>query len=68
MEYENIEAEAAPILLCCGVFLVSGKLDKQPTTEELSKNIETHLPRISLASRVKLQVGVTTYLGSRDRS
>jgi len=42
--------------------LASGKLEKQPTTEELLKSVGDHLPRLSLADNVELQVSPLSLL------
>ena len=57
IESEKIEVETVPHFTVLRCALASGKLDKQPTTEELFKNIEEHLPRLGLAGNVELQVG-----------
>lgn len=55
---EKIGAEKVPDFTVLRCALASGKLEKQPTTEELFKSIEDHLPRLSLANNVELQVGL----------
>ncbi|KAF9779446.1 hypothetical protein BJ322DRAFT_352187 [Thelephora terrestris] len=55
IESERIGVETVPHFTLLRCALASGKLDKPPTTEELFKNIEAHLPRLSLASSAELQ-------------
>jgi len=57
VETENIDIDTVPHFTVLRCALASGKLEKQPTTEELFKSIEEHLPRVSLASNAELQVG-----------
>ena len=56
IESEKIGIDAVPhfTVLRCG--LASGKLENQPTTEELFKSIEDPLLGLSLANNVELQV------------
>ena len=61
---EKIGVDTVPHFTVLRCALASGKLENQPTTEELFKSIEDHLPRLSLANDVELQVGL--YLSSHD--
>lgn len=58
IESEKIGVDAVPYFTVLRCALASGKLEKQPTTEELFKSIEDHLPRLGLANNVELQVGL----------
>ena len=42
--------------------MASGKLEKQPTTEELFKSIEDNFPLFGLAKNVELQVSSISLL------
>lgn len=64
IESEKISADTVPHFTVLRCALASGKLESQPTTEELFKSIEDHLPRLSLINDVELQVGL--YLCSHD--
>ena len=57
IESEEIGVDTVPHFTVLRCALASGKLAKQPTTEELFKSIEDHLPRLGLASCAELQVG-----------
>ena len=56
IESEKIGIDAVPHFTVLRCALASGKLENQPTTEELFKSIEDHLPGLSLANNVELQV------------
>ena len=56
MESEEIDVDTVPHFTVLRCALASGKLEKQPTTEELFKSVGDHLPRVSLANNVELQV------------
>jgi hypothetical protein len=62
IESEKIGIETIPHFTVLRCALASGKLDKQPTTEELFKGIEDRLPRLGLASNMELQVGSLSLL------
>lgn len=57
IESEKIRIDAVPRFTVLRCALASGKLDKQPTNEELFKSIEDHLPVLGLSSNAELQVG-----------
>ena len=57
IESENMAIDAVPHFTVLRCALASGRLDEQPTTEQLFKIIENNFPRFSLASNVELQVG-----------
>ena len=56
IESEKIGIDTIPHFTLLRCALASGQLNKQPTTEELFKSIEDHLPQLGLSSRVELQV------------
>ena len=62
VESEKIGIDTVPRFTVLRCALASGKLEKQPTTEELFKSIEDHFPRLGLASNVELQVGSLSLL------
>jgi len=64
IDSEKIGVDTVPHFTVLRCALASGKLENQPTTEELFKSIEDHLPRLSLANDMELQVGL--YLRSHD--
>ena len=57
IESEKIGIINVPYFTVLRCALASGKLERQPTTDELFKSIEDHFPRFGLASDVELQVG-----------
>lgn len=57
IESEKICIDSLPHFTVLRCALASGRLEKQPTTEELFKGIEDHLPQLTLAKNVELQVG-----------
>jgi hypothetical protein len=58
IESEKIGIGNVPSFTVLRCALASGKLERQPTTEELFKSIEDHFPRLGLANDVALQVGL----------
>lgn len=64
IESETIDTDSVPDFTVLRCALASGKLEKQPTTEELFKSIEDHLPRLGLANDIGLQVGSMYSLSS----
>ena len=56
IESENMAIDTVPHFTVLRCALASGRLDEQPTTEQLFKIIENNFPRFSLASNVELQV------------
>jgi hypothetical protein len=57
IESEKISVGNVPHFTVLRCALALGKLERQPTTEELFKSIEEHFPRLGLANDVELQVG-----------
>lgn len=57
IDSEKIGIDTIPHFTVLRCALASGKLEKQPTTEELFKNIEDHFPLLSLTKDVVLRVG-----------
>ena len=57
IESEKIDVDNVPHFTVLRCALASGKLEKQPTTEDLFKSIDDHFPRLDLANKVELQVG-----------
>lgn len=57
IESEKIGIATVPHFTVLRCALASGKLEKQPTAEELFKNIEDHFPLLSLTKDVVLRVG-----------
>ena len=62
IESEKIGIDSVPHFTVLRCALASGKLEKQPTTEELFKSIEDHFPLFGLAKNVELQVSFISLL------
>jgi len=62
IESENIGIGGVPHFTVLRCALASGKLEKQPTTEELFKCIEDRFPELSPSENVELQVGPSSLL------
>jgi len=62
VESEKIATDSVPNFTVLRCALASGKLEKQPTTEELFKSIEDHLPLLGLSKNAELQVSSTSPL------
>lgn len=58
IDSEKIGVDPVPHFTVLRCALASGKLENQPTTEELFKIIEDYLPRLGLVNDVELQVGL----------
>jgi len=63
IESENISTDTVPHFTMLRCALASGRLEKQPTTEELFKYIEDHLPRLGLSRNIELQDRLWETLG-----
>jgi len=62
VESEKIGTDSVPHFTVLRCALASGKLEKQPITEELFKSIEDHFPLLGLSKNVELQVSSTSPL------